>query len=146
MKYLLLIFIVISSLTSINAKAETETTCKRNASGEIIVTGASDVVTDTDENDGDSCQEIPDIYRLQFYKVGLCTADPFTSVQTDFSSCSFFMNSATATTLDITMPASSSLPITSLPAIGTYGYMVLLISNALQLQHSEVFSANVKGS
>jgi hypothetical protein len=33
-----------------------------------------------------------------------------------------------------------------LPAIGTYGYMVLLISNALQLQHTEVFSANVKGS
>jgi hypothetical protein len=145
MKYFLLIFIVISSLTSINAKAETETTCVRNASGEIIVTAQSDVVTDTDGNLGDACQEIPDIYRLQFYKVGLCTADPFTSAQTDFSSCSFFMNSATATTLDITMPASSSLPITSLPAIGTYGYMVLLISNALQLQHSEVFSASVTG-
>ena len=43
------------------------------------------------------------------------------------------------------MPASSTLPITSLPAIGTYGYMVLLISNALQLQHSEVFSASVTG-
>ena len=145
MRYFLLIFIVISSLTSINAKAETETTCVRNASGEIIVTAQSDVVTDTDGNLGDACQEIPDIYRLQFYKVGLCTADPFTSAQTDFSSCSFFMNSATATTLDITMPASSSLPITSLPAIGTYGYMVLLISNALQLQHSEVFSASVSG-
>ena len=145
MRYFLLIFIVISSLTSINAKAETETTCVRNASGEIIVTKQSNVVTDTDENPGDSCQEIPDIYRLQFYKVGLCTADPFTSAQTDFSSCSFFMNSATAATLDITMPASSSLPITSLPAIGTYGYMVLLISNALQLQHSEVFSASVTG-
>jgi len=145
MKYFLLIFIVISSLTSINAKAETETTCVRNASGEIIVTAQSNVVTDTDGNLGDACQEIPDIYRLQFYKVGLCTADPFTSAQTDFSSCSFFMNSATATTLDITMPASSSLPITSLPAIGTYGYMVLLISNALQLQHSEVFSASVTG-
>jgi hypothetical protein len=145
MRYFLLIFIVISSLTSINAKAETETTCVRNASGEIIVTAQSNVVTDTDGNLGDACQEIPDIYRLQFYKVGLCTADPFTSAQTDFSSCSFFMNSATATTLDITMPASSSLPITSLPAIGTYGYMVLLISNALQLQHSEVFSASVTG-
>ena len=145
MRYFLLIFIVISSLTSINAKAETETTCVRNASGEIIVTAQSNVVTDTDGNLGDACQEIPDIYRLQFYKVGLCTADPFTSAQTDFSSCSFFMNSATATTLDITMPASSSLPITSLPAIGTYGYMVLLISNALQLQHSEVFSASVSG-
>ena len=97
MRYFLLIFIVISSLTSINAKAETETTCVRNASGEIIVTAQSNVVTDTDGNLGDSCQEIPDIYRLQFYKVGLCTADPFTSAQTDFSSCSFFMNSATAT-------------------------------------------------
>ena len=145
MRYFLLIFIVISSLTSINAKAETETTCVRNASGEIIVTAQSNVVTDTDGNLGDACQEIPDIYRLQFYKVGLCTADPLTSAQTDFSSCSFFMNRATATTLDITMPASSSLPITSLPAIGTYGYMVLLISNALQLQHSEVFSASVTG-
>jgi len=44
------------------------------------------------------------------------------------------------------MPASSSLPITSLPAIGTYGYMVLLISNALQLKHTEVFSAPVMGN
>ena len=146
MKYFLLIFIVISSLTSINAKAETETTCVRNASGEIIVTAQSDVVTDTDGNLGDSCQEIPDIYRLQFYKVGLCTADPLAAAQTDYSSCSFFLDSTSATVLDITMPASSSLPITSLPAIGTYGYMVLLISNALQLQHTEVFSANVTGS
>ena len=146
MRYLLLIFIVISSLTSINAKAETETTCKRNDSGEIIVAAQSNVVTDTDENVGDACQEIPDVYRLQFYKVGLCTADPLASVQTDYSSCSFFLDSTSATVLDITMPASSSLPITSLPAIGTYGYMVLLISNALQLQHTEVFSANVTGS
>ena len=146
MRYFLLIFIVISSLTSINAKAETETTCVRNASGEIIVTAQSDVVTDTDGNLGDACQEIPDVYRLQFYKVGLCTADPMASVQTDYSSCSFFLDSTSASVLDITMPASSSLPITSLPAIGTYGYMVLLISNALQLQHTEVFSANVKGS
>jgi hypothetical protein len=54
MKYFLLIFIVISSLTSINAKAETETTCVRNASGEIIVADdQSNVVTDTDGNDGD---------------------------------------------------------------------------------------------
>ena len=146
MRYFLLIFIVISSLTSINAKAETETTCVRNASGEIIVTAQSNVVTDTDGNLGDACQEIPDVYRLQFYKVGLCTADPLASVQTDYSSCSFFLDSTSASVLDITMPASSSLPITSLPAIGTYGYMVLLISNALQLQHTEVFSANVKGS
>ena len=146
MRYLLLIFIVISSLTSINAKAETETTCVRNASGEIIVAAQSNVVTDTDGNPGDACQEIPDVYRLQFYKVGLCTADPMASVQTDYSSCSFFLDSTSATVLDITMPASSSLPITSLPAIGTYGYMVLLISNALQLQHTEVFSADVTGS
>lgn len=146
MKYFLLIFIVISSLTSINAKAETETTCVRNASGEIIVAAQSNVVTDTDGNLGDACQEIPDVYRLQFYKVGLCTADPLASVQTDYSSCSFFLDSTSASILDITMPASSSLPITSLPAIGTYGYMVLLISNALQLQHTEVFSADVKGS
>ena len=146
MRYFLLIFIVISSLTSINAKAETETTCVRNASGEIIVTAQSNVVTDTDGNLGDSCQEIPDIYRLQFYKVGLCTADPLAAAQTDYSSCSFFLDSTSATVLDITMPASSSLPITSLPAIGTYGYMVLLISNALHLHHTEVFSANVTGS
>ena len=146
MRYFLLIFIVISSLTSINAKAETETTCKRNDSGEIIVTSQINVVTDTDDNPGDACQEIPDVYRLQFYKVGLCTADPLASVQTDYSSCSFFLDSTSATVLDITMPASSSLPITSLPAIGTYGYMVLLISNALQLQHTEVFSANVMGN
>ena len=146
MRYFLLIFIVISSLTSINAKAETDTTCVRNASGEIIVAAQSNVVTDTDGNQGDACQEIPDVYRLQFYKVGLCTADPMASVQTDYSSCSFFLDSTSASVLDITMPASSSLPITSLPAIGTYGYMVLLISNALQLQHTEVFSADVKGS
>ena len=146
MKYFLLIFIVISSLTSINAKAETETTCVRNASGEIIVAAQSNVVTDTDGNLGDACQEIPDVYRLQFYKVGLCTADPLASVQTDYSSCSFFLDSTSASVLDITMPASSSLPITSLPAIGTYGYMVLLISNALQLKHTEVFSAPVMGN
>ena len=145
MRYLFFIFIIFSSLTSISVKAETESSCVRNADGEIVVTAQSNVVTDILGNAGDACQEIPDIYRIQFYKVGLCTADPFTSAQTDFTSCSFFLDSTTPTVLDITMPASSSLPITSLPAVGTYGYMVLLISNGLQLKHSEVFSASVTG-
>ena len=145
MRYLFFIFILFSSLTSISVKAETESSCVRNADGEIVVTAQSNVVTDILGNAGDACQEIPDIYRIQFYKVGLCTADPFTSAQTDFTSCSFFLDSTTPTVLDITMPASSSLPITSLPAVGTYGYMVLLISNGLQLKHSEVFSASVTG-
>ena len=145
MRYLFFIFILFSSLTSISVKAETESSCVRNADGEIVVTADSNVVTDILGNAGDACQEIPDIYRIQFYKVGLCTADPFTSAQTDFTSCSFFLDSTTPTVLDITMPASSSLPITSLPAVGTYGYMVLLISNGLQLKHSEVFSASVTG-
>ena len=44
MRYLFFIFILFSSLTSISVKAETESSCVRNADGEIVVTAQSNVV------------------------------------------------------------------------------------------------------
>lgn len=145
MRYIIIVLVTFFSLFTLYLKAETETTCVRNSSGEIVISNDSNIVTDTDGNLGDSCKEIPDIYRLNFYKVGLCTANPLDSEPTDFSSCSYFLDSTSASILDITMPSSSTLSITSLPANGTYGYMVMLISNGLQLKHTETFSADVIG-
>ena len=145
MRYIIIVLVTFFSFFTLNLKAETETTCVRNADGEIIVANDSNIVTDTDGNQGDSCKEVPDVYRLKFYKVGMCTANPIASEPTDYSTCSYFLDNTTGTTLDITMPATSDLAITSLPENGTYGYMIMLISNGLQLKHTETFSAAVKG-
>ena len=89
-------------------------------------------------NDGSYCQEIPDAYRINIYKFGTCTADPFAA--NDFSTCSYFIDSETPvvhTIQGVGVPAD--LATNSVIAPGTYGYGFMILNNSLEVKHTQTF-------
>jgi len=125
-------------LLSVIWTSQAQATCTRTG-GAIQNTGA--VVSDSG-GDTDSCTESPDSYGLTFYKLGLCTADPF---DLDLSSCSFMYDGA-ALAHTITSPATAPLNTGAftIPP-GSYGYMVAIISNKLAITHQETFTSALRG-
>ena len=89
-------------------------------------------------NDGSYCSEIPDAYRINIYKFGTCTADPFAA--NDFSTCSYFIDSETPvvhTIQGVGVPAA--LATTGVIAPGTYGYGFMILNNSLEVKHTQTF-------
>ena len=137
-----------------SAYAETDVACTRTAGGAIIAnalspssTGAA-IVTDIDGATGSSCKEIPDFYKIHFYKFGLCTANPYTtgsgSTQ-DFSSCSWLLDDAASVEHIISYPATGTLPTTGAIKTGTYNHLVMVLKNRLSQQLTETFNTNITG-
>ena len=94
-------------------------------------------------NDGDQCSEIPDAYRINIYKFGTCTADPFAT--NDFSTCSYFINSddtpVTHTIEGIGVP--TPLATTGSIAPGTYPYGFMILSNSLEVKHKQTYDTDM---
>jgi len=92
----------------------------------------------------DSCLITPDIYKLNIYKFGLCTADPDLN---DLSSCQMFFESAAGIELDIQKGVSATLPIPEFYIEpGTYPYLYVQLSSKLGMKWSGTFSNAVDGS
>ena len=92
----------------------------------------------------DSCLITPDIYKLNIYKFGLCTADPDLN---DLSSCQMFFESAAGIELDIQKGVSATLPIPEFYIEpGTYPYLYVQLSSKLGMKWSGRFSNDVDGS
>ena len=136
-----------------SAYAETDVACTR-ASGAIIANALSpnsdgaDIVTDIDGATGSSCKEIPDFYKIHFYKFGLCTANPYatgTGSTQDFSSCSWLLDDAASVEHIISYPTTGTLPTTGVIATGTYNHLVMVLKNRLSQQLTETFNTNITG-
>ena len=93
-------------------------------------------------NFGDQCSEIPDAYRINIYKFGTCTADPFAA--NDFSTCSYFIDSETPvvhTIQGVGVPAP--LATTGSIAPGTYPYGFMILSNSLEVKHKQTYDTDM---
>ena len=92
----------------------------------------------------DQCGDTPDVYRVVFYKLAICTADTKTN---DLSSCQYIINSAAGKTIDIEYPASQVLDIPEFSINpGTYPYMVAVIGSRLGIKHAWETSSNTGGA
>ena len=90
------------------------------------------------------CGITPDIYKLNLYKMGLCTADPDLN---DLTSCQMFFESAAGIELDIQAGVSATLDIPEFSIDpGTYPFVYVLLSNKLGMKWSGRMSADVDGS
>ena len=90
------------------------------------------------------CLITPDIYKLNIYKFGLCTADPDLN---DLTSCQMFFESAAGIELDIQKGVSATLPIPEFYIEpGTYPYLYVQLSSKLGMKWSGTFSNDVDGS
>ena len=89
-------------------------------------------------NDGDQCSEIPDAYRINIYKFGTCTADPFAA--NDFSTCSYFIDSEAPVVHTIQgVGVPTPLATTGVIAPGTYGYGFMILDNSLEVKHTQTY-------
>ena len=121
--------------------------CTVNADGEIITPASatelkvSDDTTTYDEEgnedytagDADNvCLITPATYKIVFYKVGVCTADPDLN---DLSSCEMFFEDAAGITVDIKAGVSSSFDIPEFTITpGTYPFLYVQLSNKLGMK------------
>ena len=127
--------------------------CVVNADGAIvIVSGDSETPVKDDTADEEIaantaknyCLITPDIYQINIYKFGLCTADPDLN---DLSSCQMFFKSAAGIELDIQAGVSATLPIPEFfIEPGTYPYLYVQLSSKLGMQWSGRMSNAVDGS
>lgn len=133
--------------------------CTVNADGEII-TPANDnenkVSDDTTTYDAEGnedypagradnvCLITPATYKIVFYKVGVCTADPDLN---DLSSCEMFFEDAAGITVDIKAGVSSTFDIPEFTITpGTYPFLYVQLSNKLGMKWQGSMSNNVTGS
>jgi hypothetical protein len=90
-------------------------------------------------NQGDQCSEIPDAYRINIYKFGTCTADPF--VANDFSTCEYFINSDNTPVVHTIVGVGSPQPLATTGSIapGTYPYGFMILDNSLEVKHTQTY-------
>jgi hypothetical protein len=104
-------------------------------------TGNEDVAANTATTD---CLITPDVYKLNIYKFGLCTADPDLNVLT---SCQMFFEEAAGVVLDVQAGVSATLPIPEFYIEpGTYPFLYVQLSSKLGMKWSGRFSNDVDGS
>ena len=124
--------------------------CQTNASGHIVIgTNGLPVDADSTSNYRDSCNMIPDFYRVTLYSGGLCTADPYSAsgATVDYTTnCDLFFSDASGKVItlthngDGTATASPSLTDAGVNlGIKTYTHAYMIMSNHLQIKHSTTF-------
>ena len=124
--------------------------CAVNDSGAIII--ASNGLPYDAETAGayrDSCNMIPDLYRVTLYKGGLCTSDPYSASGTTIdytTSCDLFFDNSSGKVItltnqgDGTATASPSLVEDGVNlGIKTYTHAFMVMSNHLQIKHDQVY-------
>ena len=127
--------------------------CVVDGNGAIVtVSGDSETPVKDDTGDDetaantatDNCTITPDVYRLNFYKFGLCTADPDLN---DLSSCQFFFEQAAGVEVDIQKDVSATLPIPEFYIEpNTYQYLYVQLSTKLGMKWSGRMTNAVDGS
>ena len=142
-----LFFVAIAFSNSANAL------CVVDGNG-AIVTVSDDSRTPVKDDTGDdetaantatdNCTITPDVYRLNFYKFGLCTADPDLN---DLTSCQFFFEQAAGVEVDIQKDVSATLPIPEFYIEpNTYQYLYVQLSTKLGMKWSGRTTNTVDGS
>ena len=142
-----LFFVAIAFSNSANAL------CVVDGNGAIVtvsVDSETPVKDDTGDDETaantatDNCTITPDIYRINFYKFGLCTADPDLN---DLSSCQFFFEQAAGVEVDIQKDVSATLPIPEFYIEpNTYQYLYVQLSTKLGMKWSGRMTNAVDGS
>jgi hypothetical protein len=127
--------------------------CTRNGSGAILLNSDGGPTDAGSSKIRDNCNETPDFYRLTFYKAGLCKQSPISALTATnpTDQCYEMLNIPTGRQL--TLQNTSAGVITDKPLVaepmqfepGEYRYAYAVISNALQIKHTESYSAAVEG-
>jgi hypothetical protein len=123
--------------------------CKKNSDGTAILvkTGQANPFalagagSDASDFDQEQCSQEPDEYQIKFFKVALCTDDPYKgNADPDFSTCSDIFNNASGTDIIIKPNTETDLLDGSLVIpLGSYTYLVVMVDNHLNIRHKQKY-------
>ena len=110
-------------------------------------------LTGTTDYDQDNCGEEPLFYRVTFYKLALCTSDPYnegtglnpTGVAPDLSSCTDLWSDTSGKTVVIQPDKNTDLLEGFEIGTGTYTHAFILLSNHIDVKHYERFALKSNG-
>ena len=143
---LFLITFLFSSLIlfSVSSKAAA-TGCLKNSDGTAIMVTAGDATpfafAGTTTYNIDACSQEPDEYKIKFFKVTLCTAEPYTTgggTAPDFTSCTDLSNTEKVIILEPGVDKDLIDGELVLP-LGSYKYLVVIIDNHLKIKHQQKY-------
>ena len=127
--------------------------CVVNGDGAIVTVSGDSTTPVKDDTTTDDytantatrdCLITPDVYKLNIYKFGLCSADPDLN---DLSSCQMFFEETAGVEVDIQAGVSATLPIPEFYIEpGTYPFLYVQLSSKLGMKWSATFSNAVDGS
>ena len=143
---LLLITFLFSSLILFSVSSEAAATgCLKNSDGTAIMVTAGDATpfafAGTTTYNIDACSQEPDEYKIKFFKVTLCTAEPYTTgggTAPDFTSCTDLSNTEKEVTLEPGVDKDLIDGELVLP-LGSYKYLVVIIDNHLKIKHQQKY-------
>jgi hypothetical protein len=135
--------------------------CEKDANGSIVISAKGKLGTQlrsgTDkapfnyangyvdsefsENDTDACQTQPLFYKLKFYKVALCSSDPYTgNADPDYSSCIDIFNNSSGKEVIIEPDAEVGLLDGDLLLpVGSYQFLTVVVSNHIKIKHKQKY-------
>ncbi len=165
-KYLitLLVLFVTLVLSSTFANAEVTGKCVTDTNGSIVISAAgklgnqtygsgeeetkapfnyenSYVDSEFSSNNTDACQTQPLFYKIKFYKVAMCTADPYTgNANPDYSSCTdIFSNPSGKEVIVEPDKEVDLLDDNLLLPLGNYKYLTVILSNHLHIKTKQKY-------
>ena len=131
-------------LTSVSSEAAA-TGCLKNSDGSAIMVTAGDAtpfaLAGTTTYNQDACSQEPDEYKIKFFKVALCSAEPYTTgggTAPDFTSCTDLSNTEKEVTLEPGVDKDLIDGELVLP-LGSYKYLVVIIDNHLKIKHEQKY-------
>ena len=135
--------------------------CVKDANGSIVISAegkagsqhktgtdnapfnyANDYVdTDFSSNFTDACQTQPLFYKITFYKVALCSSDPYTeNADPDYSSCFDIFNNSSGKEVEIEPDKEVDLLDGDLLLpIGSYQFLTVVTSNHIKIKHKQKY-------
>jgi hypothetical protein len=136
---------VIFNLLTQSSSHAAATGCKKTDDSTAILVTAGDstpfTLVGTSGYDQNQCSQEPDEYKIKFFKVALCTADPYKgAADPDFSTCSDIFNNATG--VDKILKPNTETDLLEgdlLLPVGTYPYLVVIVDNHLNIKHKQKY-------
>ena len=138
-------------LTSVSSEAEA-TACLKNSDGTAIMVTAGDAtpfaLAGTTTYNRDACSQEPDEYKIKFFRVALCTAEPYTAgggTAPDLSSCTDISTTEKELTLKPGIDTDLIDGEIVLP-LGSYSHLIVIIDNHLKIKHKQKYVLSSNGT
>ena len=137
-----------SSGTDSGKNAEGAILVQDDGSGDITSFALATSPTVFDQGGGQSCDITPDQYKLVFYRIGLCTENPFrepndtntNTIKPDLSSCNTIFDDTSGK--EVILLPDGEVDLFDKPAlipVGSFNYSYLIVSNHVSVKHTQKF-------